>query len=59
MIGGLGSAVCEVVCSCDTPCRVTRVGIDDIYTESGPHDQLLDKYNLSPEHIAAVVIAAV
>lgn len=59
VIGGLGSAVCEVVCSGGAPCRVTRVGIDDMYTESGPHDQLLDKYNLSPEHIAAVVTAAV
>lgn len=55
IIGGLGSAVCEVVCDSDRPCRVTRVGIDDIYTESAPHDQLLDKYNLSPEHIAEVI----
>ena len=55
VIGGLGSAVCEVVCKAEVPCRVVRVGIDDIYTESAPHDQLLDKYNLSPEHIAAVV----
>lgn len=55
VIGGLGSAVCEVVCTSDTPRRVVRVGIDDIYTESAPHDQLLDKYNLSPEHIAKVV----
>lgn len=53
---GLGSAVCEVVCEAPVPCRVTRVGIDDVYTESAPHDQLLDKYNLSPEHIAQVVI---
>lgn len=58
VIGGLGSAVCEVVCEADTPCKVTRVGIDDIFTESGPHDQLLDKYNLSPEHIAEVVKSA-
>lgn len=58
IIGGLGSAVCEVVCESEKPCRVTRVGIDDIYTESAPHDQLLDKYNLSPEHIAKVVIEA-
>ena len=58
VIGGLGSAVCEVVCKAEAPCRVTRVGIDDMYTESGPHDQLMDKYNLSPEHIAQVVISA-
>ncbi len=59
IIGGLGSAVCEVVCENGEPCKVTRIGIDDIYTESAPHDQLLDKYNLSPEHIAGVVIDAV
>ena len=55
VMGGLGSAVCEVVCKAEKPCKVTRVGIDDCYTESGPHDQLLDKYNLSPEHIADMV----
>lgn len=58
IIGGLGSAVCEVVCESETPCPVKRIGIDDIYTESAPHDQLLDKYNLSPEHIAELVIEA-
>lgn len=55
VIGGLGSAVCEVVCKAENPCGVTRIGIDDIYTESGPHNELLDKYNLSPEYIADVV----
>ena len=54
VIGGLGSAVCEVVCDGGrSPAASRASGIDDIYTESGPHDQLLDKYNLSPEHIAA------
>lgn len=57
IIGGLGSAVCEVVCNSDRPCRVTRIGIEDIYTESAPHDQLLDKYNLSPEHIAETIVS--
>ena len=55
VIGGLGSAVCEVVCKAENPCGVTRIGIDDIYTESGPHNELLDKYNLSPKYIADVV----
>lgn len=55
IIGGLGSAVCETVCG-SQPCKVVRVGIDDIYAESGPHDQLLDKYHLHPQHIADVVV---
>lgn len=51
VIGGLGSAVCEV--TADTiPVPVLRIGIEDKFTESGPHQQLLDKYCLKPEHIA-------
>lgn len=57
VIGGLGSAVCEVVCG-QAPCRVVRIGIDDMYTESAPHAELLDKYNLSPGHIADIVVSA-
>lgn len=57
IIGGLGSAVSEVV-TASHPCKVVRVGIDDIFTESGPYPELLDKYNLSPEHIAEVVVSS-
>lgn len=55
IVGGLGGAVCEVVCN-ECPTKVVRIGIDDIFTESAPHDELLDKYNLSPENIANIVI---
>lgn len=55
IVGGLGSAVCEVLCD-EYPSKVVRIGIDDIYTESGPHDELMDKYNLSAEHIAKIVV---
>ncbi|MBQ9321996.1 MAG: transketolase family protein [Eubacterium sp.] len=54
VIGGLGSAVCEVVTN-TVPVPVLRIGIDDVFTESGPHAELLDKYNLSPAHIAGEV----
>jgi len=56
VIGGLGSAVCETLCD-KKPTRVVRIGIDDQYTESAPHGQLLDKYNLSAAHIAETVMA--
>ena len=56
VIGGLGSAVCEVTAE-HCPCQVIRIGIDDMFTESGPHAELLDKYNLSPQHIADVIVA--
>jgi transketolase len=58
IIGGLGSAVCEVVCA-KKPAKVVRIGIDDVYAESAPHDQLLDKYNLSIEHISGVILNTV
>lgn len=55
VIGGLGSAVCEVVCN-NYPVPVKRVGIDDVFTESAPHQELMDKYNLSPDHIASIIL---
>jgi transketolase len=52
VLGGLGGAVAEVLGeSC--PVLLYRVGIDDLYTESAPHDLLMDRYNLSPDHIAS------
>ncbi|MBQ9989353.1 MAG: transketolase family protein [Lachnospiraceae bacterium] len=45
VIGGLGSAVCEVL-SAKLPTKVCRIGIQDVYGESGPADQLLAKYRL-------------
>jgi transketolase len=48
IIGGLGSAVCETVAkSCPVP--VERLGIPDVFAESGTFDQLLDRYGLSVE----------
>jgi transketolase len=58
VIGGLGSAVSEVLTdSC--PAQLLRIGLDDCYAESGDHDELLDKYGLSPECIAERVIKAI
>lgn len=45
IIGGLGSAVCECLAEkCPTP--VKRIGINDVYGESGPAAKLLEKYGL-------------
>lgn len=52
VIGGLGSAVCEVL-SEQAPVRVVRIGMKDVFGESGTPDELFDKYGLSPRHIAA------
>ena len=52
IIGGLGSAVSEYLCGVH-PARVERVGIRDIYGESGADDDLLRKYGLTPADVVA------
>lgn len=55
VLGGLGGAIAEVLCE-QQPTLLYRIGIDDCYTESAPHKELMDKYNLSPEHIVSEAI---
>lgn len=51
-IGGLGSAVCETLAG--TVCvPVERVGVADSFGESGTPAQLMRRYGLDPEAIAA------
>ena len=50
VIGGLGSAVCEVL-SEQLPTKVKRIGIYDRFGESGPAKELLQKYGLDAEGI--------
>lgn len=58
IIGGLGSAVTEVVCeSCPVP--VLRVGVEDTFGRSGKVPALLEAYGLTPEHIADKVREAI
>jgi transketolase len=54
IIGGLGSAVAETL-SENCPVRLKRMGIADVFTESGLHDELLDKYGLSVGDIVRTV----
>lgn len=54
IIGGLGSAVCEVV-SESHPVPVVRVGIKDVFGESGKPAELLKEYGLTPEDIVKAV----
>lgn len=49
--GGMGSAVAELLGEkCPTPMR--RVGVRDTFGESGDSKDLLEKYGLTPKHIA-------
>jgi len=50
VIGGLGGAVCELL-SEHFPVPIKRVGIRDTFAETGPYEQLLDKYGLAVSNI--------
>lgn len=50
VIGGLGSAVAEVV-SENCPVRVVRIGVNDVFGESGKPNELLEGYGLTAENI--------
>jgi transketolase len=52
IIGGLGGAVAETL-SERAPTRMVRVGVRDTFGESAPNEDLLRKYGLTPEHVAA------
>ena len=49
IIGGLGSAVTEVVCE-KCPAPVLRVGVEDVFGRSGPAVELLHIYGLDAAH---------
>ena len=51
IIGGLGSAVCELVGE-KAICPVVRHGVEDCYGKSGPALKLLDLFKLNAEGIA-------
>ncbi len=51
IIGGLGSAVTEVICE-TTPVPVVRVGMNDTYGHSGTVPTLLEQYGLTPANVA-------
>ena len=50
VIGGLGSAVCDVLTE-KAPAKVLKIGINDTFGESGPAAELIKKYGLDTESI--------
>lgn len=56
IIGGLGAAVAEVLGE-KCPTKLTRIGVNDVFGESGPAKELLHKYELDAEGIAKRVAA--
>lgn len=54
IIGGLGSAICEVLTE-EYPAKLIRMGMKDRFGESGPAKELLKYFGLTSEDIIAVV----
>lgn len=51
--GGFGSAVAECL-SEKHPIHITRMGMQDVFGQSGEPDELMDYYGFTPKHIAEV-----
>ncbi|MBO5204284.1 MAG: transketolase family protein [Clostridia bacterium] len=58
IIGGLGSAVAEVVCE-GCPVPVVRMGVEDKFGHSGKVPPLLEMYGLTVENLVAKAKAAI
>ena len=54
IIGGLGSAVCEVLAE-KYPTKVIRMGINDVFGESRKAEELIKKYKIDCESIVETV----
>ncbi|MCK5240842.1 transketolase family protein [bacterium] len=55
IIGGLGSAVAEVLAESRQAIPFKRVGVADQFGESGEPDELFDKYGISAKHLVSTV----
>ncbi|MBD7910805.1 transketolase family protein [Clostridium cibarium] len=54
IIGGLGAMVSSLVCD-KHPTIVKKIGINDVFGESGTPDELMEKYKLTDDEIVRVV----
>lgn len=52
VVGGLGSAVCDVLADKGFGCRIFKIGVQDKYGESGKPKELLRKYEIDAQAIA-------
>lgn len=55
VIGGLGSAVAEVLAPTGIPCPIHMIGIQDRFGESGTPQELLKAYGLDAEHVYQII----
>jgi transketolase len=55
IIGGLGSAVAEVIAGCGKGCAFKRLGIPDVFAKIGLHEDLMAIYGIDTNGIIAGV----
>lgn len=55
VIGGLGSAVSEVLAEAGTGVPFKRLGVQDVFGESGEPEELFAKYGLNAANVAATL----
>ena len=58
IVGGLGSAVADVIAEHEHMPPLFKIGLEDVFPESAPPNDLYDKYGLSSQEIAKQVIDA-
>ena len=51
IIGGLGGCIAEVLAKNTQHAPLVRIGVEDCFTESGPSEQIKDKYGLNVTHV--------
>ena len=56
IIGGLGSLVAEHMAEAGSHAKLVRIGLNDQFPESGPPEQLYEKYGLSANKIKEKII---
>ncbi len=54
VMGGLGSAICEVLAE-EYPTHVHRIGVQDKFGQSGTAEELMDCYGLSAEKLKVAI----
>jgi transketolase len=55
VIGGLGDAVAEVLLENSIHVPFRKIGVKDMFAETGAPEKLFEKYGLSSNHVAAAV----
>jgi len=53
-VGGLGGAVSEFLSQVN-PIPIKILGVPDVFASSGPYEELMDRYNLSPRGICETI----